>query len=63
MTLKTLADVRALMRHLPNEHQQRPMWRHVAAQLIEANDSGDTTDVSIALRLALTLERVEFRPA
>ena len=51
------------MRHLPNEHQQRPMWRHVAAQLIEANDSGDTTDVSIALRLALTLERVEFRPA
>ncbi len=29
MTLKTLADVRTLMRHLPAEHRERPTWRHV----------------------------------
>jgi hypothetical protein len=36
MTLKTLADVRALMRHLPVEHPKRPTRRHVAAQLEQA---------------------------
>jgi len=33
MTLKTLADVRTLIRHLPAEHRERPTWRHVAAEL------------------------------
>ena len=28
MTLRTLADVRELMRHLPPEHRERPTWRH-----------------------------------
>jgi hypothetical protein len=36
MTLKTLADVRELMRHLPPEHRERPTWRHVAAELEQA---------------------------
>ncbi len=31
MTLRTLADVRALLRHLPPEHRERPTWRHVRA--------------------------------
>jgi hypothetical protein len=31
MTLKTFANVRTLMRHLPAEHRERPTWRHVAA--------------------------------
>jgi hypothetical protein len=36
MTLKTLADVRTLLRHLPAEHRERPTWRHVAAELERA---------------------------
>jgi hypothetical protein len=59
MTLKTLADVRMLMRHLPVEHRKRPTWRHVAAQLEQAAVGADT--VAVALRLALMLENVECR--
>ncbi|MGO8974314.1 MAG: hypothetical protein ACLQNV_12420 [Steroidobacteraceae bacterium] len=33
MTLKTLADVRTLMRHLPEDRRARPTWRHIAAEL------------------------------
>ena len=34
MTLKTLADVRALIeRHLPAGHRENRTWRHVAAEL------------------------------
>jgi len=61
MALQTLADVQALMRHLPEDRRQRSAWRHLAAQLDEAAGSGDTTDVTIALRLVLTLENVECR--
>ncbi len=62
MTLKTLADVRELMRHLPAEHRERPTWRHVAAELEQAAAGADPVDVAIALRLALMLENVECRP-
>ncbi len=62
MTLKTLADVRMLMRHLPAEHRERPTWRHVAAELEQAAAGADTVDVVVALRLALMLENVECRP-
>ena len=61
MTLKTLADVRKLMRHLPAEHRERPTWRHVAAELEQAAAGADTVDVAVALRLALMLENVECR--
>jgi hypothetical protein len=30
MTLRTLDDVRDLMRHLPESHRDRPPWQHVA---------------------------------
>ena len=63
MTLKTLADVRKLMRHLPAEHRERPTWRHVAAELEQAAAGADTVDVAVALRLALMLENVDCRPA
>ena len=35
MTLKTLADVRTLLR-LPEDHRARSTWRYVAQQLAEA---------------------------
>lgn len=61
MTLKTLADVRALMRHLPDGHRERSTWRPVAVQLVEKAAAGADT-VAVALRLALMLENVECSP-
>ncbi len=59
MTLSTLADVRELMRHLPEDRRARPTWRHVAAELEKAAAGADAVDVSFALRMALMLEGVE----
>ena len=61
MTLVTLADVRELMRYLPDDRRARPTWRHVASELDKAAAGADTVDVSIALRMALMIENVECR--
>jgi len=61
MKLRTLADVRELMHHLPADHRQRSTWRYVASQLANAAGGGDVIGVYIALRLVLMLERVECR--
>jgi hypothetical protein len=61
MQLVMLAGVRALIeKHLPKDRWERPTWRHVAAELDKAAARGDTAD-SIALRVALMLERFECR--
>ena len=62
MDIATLADVQALMGHLPEDRRARPAWRHVASELTKAITGADPADVSIALRLALMLEGVECRP-
>jgi hypothetical protein len=63
MTLKTLVDVRILIeRHLPQRFRAKPTWRYVAARLAEAAHSGNTVDVAVSLRLALSLEGVECHP-
>ena len=61
-TLKTLADVRTLMQHLPDGHRERSTWRHVAKRLVAAADGGDINDVVVALRLVLHLEQVPCLP-
>ena len=53
-TLKTLADVRTLMQHLPDGHRERSTWRHIAKQLAAAANGGDIDDVVVALRLVLS---------
>jgi hypothetical protein len=62
MTLRTLADVRELIRHLPVEHRNSRIWRYVAGQVEKAATGGDVAEAAIALRLALILEHVECRP-
>jgi hypothetical protein len=63
MKLKTLADVRDLIeRHLPQHFRAKPTWRYVAARLAEAAHGGDTVDVAVPLRLALSMEGVECHP-
>jgi hypothetical protein len=58
MTLRTLADARKLIQHLPEDRRARSTWRHVQEQL---GQGADPADVAIALRLALILENVECR--
>jgi hypothetical protein len=63
MTLRTLADVRELMRHLPEDRRARSTWRYVGQQLAEAAvGAASPADAAISLRLALMLENVECRP-
>ena len=63
MTLRTLDDVRELLRHLPEENRSKAAWRYVASQLDKAaTGTLDTVEVEIALRLVLMLEGVKCRP-
>ena len=63
MTLKTLADVRTLIkRHLPWHFRDKETWRYVAARLDAAARGGDVLDVTVPLRMVLSLEGVECRP-
>jgi hypothetical protein len=59
MKVVTLADARAPMRHLPDAHAKRPMWKHVAGEFAKTAAGGDSLEASIALRLALMIEGVE----
>jgi len=61
MALRTLADVQALMRHLPEDHRERTTWRYAAAMLEAAALKGDPKDVAIALRMVLMLEGIEWQ--
>ena len=61
LTLKTLADVRKLLTHLPKDVRARSTWQHVAAELDKAARGEDTVDVSVPLQMALGMERVDWR--
>ena len=58
-TLKTLADVRVLIQHLPQDRREKPTWQHITVQLEQAAAGVDVVDLGIALRLALMLEGLE----
>jgi hypothetical protein len=60
--LKTLADVRTLIGHLPADRRTRPMWRHANAELAKAAAGADPAEVSIAPRMVLMLEGVKCQP-
>jgi hypothetical protein len=62
MTITTLADVRELMRHLPEDRREMSTWRHVAAELDKAAHGADVADVAVALRMVLMLEQIECLP-
>jgi hypothetical protein len=59
ITLKTLADVRVLIEHLPEDRRAKPTWQHITAQIEQAAAGVDVVDLGIALRLALMLEGLE----
>ena len=62
MDLRTLADVRELLTHLPDRCRDKSTWQHVVACLEEAALDGNTQNVAVPLRLVLSLEGVECRP-
>jgi hypothetical protein len=55
------ADVRVLIRHLPEDRREKPTWQHIIAQIEQAAAGVDVVDLGIALRLALMLEGLECR--
>jgi hypothetical protein len=61
LRLTTLADVRNFLKHIPKERRQFSTWQHVEAELNKAAGGADTTQLSIALQMVLSLESVEFR--
>jgi hypothetical protein len=64
MTLRTRADVRDMIqKHLPATTREKSTWRHVLEQLDKAAHGADPIDVAVALRLVLSMEGVECRPA
>ena len=52
-TLRTLGDIRALLKNLPAGRREQSTWRHVADRLNNAARGGDIDDAVIALRLVL----------
>jgi hypothetical protein len=62
MKLVTLADVRALLGHLPQQHRDKTTWRHVADRLDEAARGAELVDLVVPLRMVLAMEGVQCRP-
>jgi hypothetical protein len=64
MVLTTLADVRALIGHLPKETRAKSTWRYVEDELKKAAVSGATMRVSVvAVQVVLQLEHVKYLSA
>jgi hypothetical protein len=62
MDLVTLADVRALLGHLPKTTRGKSTWQHVAVELDKAAAGAGPADVSVALQVVLQLEHAEYHP-
>jgi hypothetical protein len=63
MTLRTLADVRVLLSHLPKEYRTKETWRHVAKTLDDAAGGRiNPIEVAVALKVVLSLEHITTRP-
>jgi hypothetical protein len=62
MTLRTLADLRELLRHLPTETKGKATWQKITA-LVDEVAAGSVTpaDVAAALEMVLILEKIPFR--
>jgi hypothetical protein len=59
MKLKTFADVRDLLSHLPSQVRRKDTWRHVEDHLAKAAHGGDLSDMSVALQLVFSMKGIE----
>jgi hypothetical protein len=62
MKLRTLADVRELLGHLPAVSRDKATWHYVADRLAAAALGADPRDVAVPLQMVLSMEGVECRP-
>jgi hypothetical protein len=60
MKLRTLADVRTLIGHLPKAARAQDRWQYIQRELQQAAVTGDAKQVSIALQMAMMLDRIEY---
>ena len=61
MKLRTLADVRTLLSHLPVDRKRMDSWQHVAARLQDAAGGGDIAELVAALRVVFMIEHIKCR--
>jgi hypothetical protein len=62
MKLKTLADVRELLKDLPKGHREKSTWQQVVDCLEDAAAGGNTIDVAVPLRPVLSMEDIPCQP-
>jgi hypothetical protein len=60
ITLKTLADVRKLLSHLPKERRRLSTWQYVETTLRACAEGEDTMSISVTLQLVLQIEGVQY---
>jgi hypothetical protein len=63
LTLATVGDARELIvKRLPEESREKSTWQYVAGLALDAANGGDGADLSIALRMVLSLEGIACQP-
>jgi len=50
------------VKRLPEESRQKSTWQYVAGLALDAANGGDGADLSIGLRMVLSLEGIACRP-
>jgi hypothetical protein len=64
LTLATAGDVRDLIvKRRPEESRQKSTWQYVAGLALDAANGADGADLSVALRMVLSLEGIQCRPS
>jgi hypothetical protein len=62
MTLRTLADVRKLLEHIPKEQRKLSTWQHIERTLQAcAAGEDDPANINVALQLVLQVEGVPYK--
>ena len=63
LTLATVGDVRDLIvKRLPEESREKSTWQYVAGLALDTANGADGADLSVALRMVLSLEGIASRP-
>jgi hypothetical protein len=61
MTLRTLADVREPLGHLPERCRHKSAWEYLADHRTEVASNGDTQSVTVPLKMVQSMEGIEHR--
>jgi hypothetical protein len=63
LTLATAGDVRELIvKRPPEESRVKSTWQYVAGLALDAANGADGADLSVALRMVLSLKGIACRP-